>query len=266
MAEAAVGETLLETQDLTKDFRGLRAVDSHNLRIGQDEILGVIGPNGAGKTTLFNLITGLIRPTSGRILFLGRPLTRLSPDAIARLGIARTFQNIRIFAAMSVLDNVMVAAQMHARVRPLAALLSTPGFLRGESRLREGARELLGRFGLERQAALPAGSLPYGAQRRLESARAVATGPRLLLLDEPTVGMNPRESGDLLELIRGVRDAYRLSIMLVAHDLRLVMGLCQHIQVLTNGRLIAEGAPAEIRGHPGVIEAYLGRTAGRAQA
>jgi branched-chain amino acid transport system ATP-binding protein len=263
---AETGGALLEIEGLTKDFRGLRAVDGHSLRIGREEILGVIGPNGAGKTTLFNLITGLIRPTSGRILFLGRSITRLAPDAIARLGIARTFQNIRIFAAMSVLDNVLVAAQMHARVNPLAALLSAPGFLRGERRLRETARELLGRFGLERQAALPAGSLPYGAQRRLEIARALATGPRLLLLDEPTVGMNPRESGELLELIRAVRDAYGLSIMLVAHDLRLVMGLCHRIQVLTNGRLIAEGAPAEIRGHPLVIEAYLGRTAGRAQA
>jgi branched-chain amino acid transport system ATP-binding protein len=261
------GECLLEIEGVTKDFRGLRALDGHSLRIGREEILGLIGPNGAGKTTLFNLVTGLIRPTRGRILFRGRPITRLSPDAIARLGIARTFQNVRLFAAMSVLDNVRVAAQLHSRVNPVGALLSTPGFLRSEKALREGARELLARFGLERSADLPAGSLPYGAQRRLEIARALATRPCLLLLDEPTVGMNPRESQELLELIRAVREAYRLSIMLVAHDLRLVMGLCGRIQVLTNGRLIAEGTPAEIRGHPRVIEAYLGRRkSGSAQA
>jgi branched-chain amino acid transport system ATP-binding protein len=255
---------LLEIEGLTKDFRGLRAVDSHTLRIGRDEILGVIGPNGAGKTTLFNLITGLIRPTQGTIRFEGRELTRLHPDAIARLGIARTFQNVRLFGAMSALDNVRVAAQIHTRRNPVSVLVSAPPFLKRERELSDSAEELLQFFGLERYAARPAGSLPYGDQRRLEIARALATHPRLLLLDEPTVGMNPRESRDLLELIVKVREIYRPAIMLVAHDLRLVMGLCHRIQVLTNGRTIAEGTPAVIRSHPLVIEAYLGRTHGDA--
>jgi branched-chain amino acid transport system ATP-binding protein len=254
------GETLLETRGLTKDFRGLRAVDNHNLRIGPEEILGIIGPNGAGKTTIFNLITGLLRPTGGSIQFMGRSIDRLRPDAITRLGIARTFQNIRLFAAMSVLDNVRVAQQLHLPHNPLGVLLSAPSFLRRESKLAQAAMELLTFFGLDRYRDQPAESLPYGNQRRLEIARALATRPRLLLLDEPTVGMNPRESQELLELIVRMREIYRPSIMLVAHDLRLVMGLCHRIQVLANGRLIAEGSPAVIRSHPQVIEAYLGRT------
>jgi branched-chain amino acid transport system ATP-binding protein len=251
---------LLEIDGLTKDFRGLRAVDSHCLRIGAEEILGVIGPNGAGKTTLFNLITGLIPPTRGSIRFLGQSITRLRPDAIARLGIARTFQNIRLFNAMSALDNVRVAQQLRAPLNPFAVMASAPPFLRRERELAGAAMELLRIFGLQRFGDQPAGSLPYGDQRRLEIARALATGPRLLLLDEPTVGMNPRESQDLLELIIRVRAMYRLSIMLVAHDLRLVMGLCHRIQVMNNGRTIAEGTPAVIRSNPQVIEAYLGRT------
>jgi branched-chain amino acid transport system ATP-binding protein len=255
---------LLEIHELTKDFRGLRAVDSHSLSMGPEEILGVIGPNGAGKTTLFNLITGLISPTRGTIMFQGRLLNRLRPDAIARLGIARTFQNIRLFNAMSVLDNVRVAQQMHTPRDPFSVLLSAPPFLRRERELTAGAMQLLAFFGLDKYRDQVSETLPYGDQRRLEIARALATRPRLLLLDEPTVGMNPRESQDLLELIRQMRETYRLSILLVAHDLRLVMGLCHRIQVLTNGRTIAEGPPAAIRSHPQVIEAYLGRTQGNA--
>jgi branched-chain amino acid transport system ATP-binding protein len=257
-------ERLLEIEALTKDFRGLRAVDDHALRVAPGETLGVIGPNGAGKTTLFNLITGLIRPTKGRILFLGRSIVGKRPDTIARMGIARTFQNIRLFASMSVIDNVRVARQMHDARDPFSVLASAPWFLRRERVLTDEALELLAVFGLEGFRDMPAGSLPYGNQRRLEIARALATRPRLLLLDEPTVGMNPKESQDLLELIRRIRESYDLSIMLVAHDLRLVMGLCHRIQVLGNGRLIAEGTPAEIRSHPKVIEAYLGRSQTRA--
>jgi branched-chain amino acid transport system ATP-binding protein len=257
-------ERLLEIDGLTKDFRGLRAVDDHSLSIDAGETLGVIGPNGAGKTTLFNLITGLIHPTHGTIRFLGRSIVGKRPDTIARMGIARTFQNIRLFASMSVLDNVRVARQMHDARDPFSVLASAPWFLSRERNLTAEARDLLAFFGLERAGSLPAGSLPYGNQRRLEIARALATQPRLLLLDEPTVGMNPRESADLLDLILRVRETYKLSIMLVAHDLRLVMGLCHRIQVLGNGRLIAEGTPAEIRNHPRVIEAYLGRSETRA--
>jgi branched-chain amino acid transport system ATP-binding protein len=250
---------LLEVEGLTKDFRGLRAVDDHSLYIGPEETLGVIGPNGAGKTTLFNLITGLIRPTHGTILFLGKSCVGQRPDTIARRGIARTFQNIRLFTSMSVVDNVRVAAQLHTPRDPFSVLASAPYFLRRERELTGSALELLDFFGLSKYRDQEAGMLPYGDQRRLEIARALATQPRLLLLDEPTVGMNPRESQDLLELIRRMREAYNLSIMLVAHDLRLVMGLCHRIQVLGHGKLIAEGTPVEIRNHPLVIEAYLGR-------
>ncbi len=251
---------LLEIHGLTKDFRGLRALDDHSLSMVPEEILGVIGPNGAGKTTLFNLITGLLAPTRGTISFRGRTLNGLSPDAIARRGIARTFQNIRLFTDMSVLDNVRVAQQIHTPRDPFSVLLSAPPFLRRERELTAAAMKMLAFFGLEKYCDQVSGSLPYGDQRRLEIARALATRPRLLLLDEPTVGMNPRESQVLLELIRKMREAYRLSILLVAHDLRLVMQLCHRIQVLANGRMITEGPPAVIRSHPGVIEAYLGRT------
>jgi branched-chain amino acid transport system ATP-binding protein len=250
---------LLHIRGLTKDFRGLRALDDYELDLRAGEILGVIGPNGAGKTTLFNLITGLLRPTAGRIVWEGRDITRASPDAVARMGIARTFQNIRLFNAMSVLDNVKVAQQLHSPVDPAGVLLSAPYFIRREAALTERALEVLRFFDLERYAFYPAASLAYGDQRRLEMARALATQPRLLLLDEPTVGMNPRESQELLQLIRTLHERYQLTLVLVAHDMRLVMGLCQRLQVLSNGRTIAQGEPAEIRSHPLVIEAYLGR-------
>ena len=249
---------LIKIEGLTKDFRGLRALDNINLRLAEKEILGVIGPNGAGKTTLFNLITGLIPPTEGQITFMGSEITHRSPDSVARLGIARTFQNIRLFGAMSVLDNVRTAQQLHSRLNPASVLLSMPGFQHLESQLKEKSLDLLRSFGLDHLVEQPANSLPYGSQRRLEIARALATQPRLLLLDEPTVGMNPSESQELLELILQLRQQFNLTIVLVAHDMKLVMGLCQHIHVLNQGKTIAEGTPAQVRTMPQVIEAYLG--------
>ena len=249
---------LLKTEGLSKDFRGLHALSKVDLTLKPHEILGVIGPNGAGKTTLLNLITGLIQATHGRIIFLGRDITHTEPEVVARLGIGRTFQNIRLFGAMSVLNNVCVAQQIHMRSNAASVLFSTPGFIRQEQELRDNAISLLASFGLDRFANLPAGSLPYGSQRRLEIVRALALQPCLLALDEPTVGMNPSESQELLELILKLYEQYQLSIVLVAHDMRLVMGLCQRIQVLNQGETIAVGGPEEVRVLPVVIEAYLG--------
>jgi branched-chain amino acid transport system ATP-binding protein len=266
VAPDAGNRTLVQIRGLTKDFRGLRALDSYHLDLCAGEILGVIGPNGAGKTTLFNLITGMLRPTAGQIVWQNRDITRLSPDAIARLGIARTFQNIRLFASMSVLDNVKTGLQLHRSVDVPSVLTSAPHFLRSESALHTEAMQILEFFGLERHRTYAAGNLSYGDQRRLEMARALATQPRLLLLDEPTVGMNPRESTELLGLIRLLHERYQLTIVLVAHDMQLVMRLCRRLQVLNNGRLIAEGEPSRVRSHPQVIEAYLGRVHTNADA
>jgi branched-chain amino acid transport system ATP-binding protein len=254
----SLAQPLLKTAGLTKDFRGLHALASIDLQLPPREILGVIGPNGAGKTTLLNLITGLIEPTGGRILFRDQDITHAEPEVVARLGVGRTFQNIRLFGAMSALDNVCVAQQLHTATNPLSVLISAPSFLRNEGELRDKAMALLESFSLDRYRDTPAASLPYGSQRRLEIARALALAPQLLLLDEPTVGMNPSESQDLLELILQLYEQYRLTIILVAHDMRLVMGLCQRIQVLNQGETIAVGKPEDVRAMPQVIEAYLG--------
>jgi branched-chain amino acid transport system ATP-binding protein len=251
---------LLEVDDLSKAFKGLVAVDCYHLRLRAGEILGIIGPNGAGKTTVFNLLTGYLNPTHGRIRFGGQDITHHSPDKIAALGIGRTFQNIRLFQTMSVLDNVKSAEQLHDRDNFLTTLITWPSFRARERRLDQECLEQLGLFDLAGRASLQATSLPYGDQRRLEIVRALALRPKLLLLDEPTAGMNPHESMEVLQLIRQIHDRYGLTIIIVEHNMPVIMQLSHRIQALNYGQIIAEGTPDEIRANPQVVEAYLGKT------
>ena len=250
---------ILEAQGLSKSFRGLRALDDYHVAVAPGSIHGVIGPNGAGKTTLFHLLSGFLPSTSGTIRFEGRDVTRSPAYTVSRLGVGRTFQNIRLFGDLTVLENVLIALQRRSRWSAVGTLFSTPSFLRAERELEAQAHELLAMFGLAGQAGRTARNLPYGDQRRLEIARAVGARPRVLLLDEPNAGMNPIETQDLLGLIRRLRDDLGITIVLVAHDIPLVMNLCDRIQVLNYGRLIAEGDPAAIRTNPDVIAAYLGQ-------
>jgi branched-chain amino acid transport system ATP-binding protein len=250
---------LLEVRGLSKSFRGLKALVDYDLDLPAGSIHGVIGPNGAGKTTLFHVLSGFLRPSAGSITFDGRDITGYPSYRVARLGIARTFQNIRLFDDQSVIDNVLVGLQANAKRSLLGTLLSSPGFRAGERDLAERAIELLELFGLAQHRDRLARHLPYGDQRRLEIARAVASGPRILLLDEPNAGMNPVETQDLLGLIRRLRDELAITIVLVAHDIPLVMNLCDRIQVLNYGRTLAEGNPATVRSDPEVIAAYLGQ-------
>ncbi|MBZ0301686.1 MAG: ABC transporter ATP-binding protein [Anaerolineae bacterium] len=251
---------LLQVSHLTKTFRGLRALQDVSLFVDSGEILGVIGPNGAGKTTLFNCLTGYLPPTQGTILLQSQDITRLRMPDVTQLGIARTFQNIRLFGALSVLDNVRVAQQLRTHFGPLEFVLGLESFRRKERALTEEALHHLELFGLAEQANFQAGNLPYGMQRRLEIARALATSPRLLLLDEPAAGMNVSETDALHQMILEVKHRFDLAIILVEHDMRLVMNICDRIMVLNYGRVLATDTPEAIRRNPEVIESYLGRT------
>ena len=249
---------MLKTDHMTMRFGGLTAVSDLNLEIEKNEIIGLIGPNGAGKTTVFNLVTGIYHPTEGSVVFDGRRLQRQRPSRITRLGIARTFQNIRLFQSLSVFDNVRAAMNMHLRHGIAHALWRNGPFVREEGEIEQRVMEILRIFSLENHRDDLAASLPYGDQRRLEIVRALATRPKLLLLDEPAAGMNPTEKGELMELIRFVQEKFQIAVLLVEHDMRVVMGICQRIAVLDYGKKIAEGTPEEIKANPEVIKAYLG--------
>ena len=249
---------LLETSALTIRFGGLTAVDSLDLAINEGDLFGMIGPNGAGKTTVFNMLTGVYHPTEGTVSFNGQRIDGRQPAAIAALGVSRTFQNIRLFEELSVQENVMTGAHQHSRINIFDSLLRTGRHFREEERQRARAMELLTFIGLEERAGMPAKNLPYGHRRKLEIARALATEPKLICLDEPAAGMNTAEKAELSTLIRRIRDELKVTVLLIEHDMKVVMGLCERIQVLDYGKTIALGTPDEVQNDKAVIEAYLG--------
>ena len=253
---------VLKAQHLGIQFGGLKAVDDFNMEIGESELVGLIGPNGAGKTTVFNLITGVYKPTEGSFYLCGERMNGKKTHQIVHAGIARTFQNIRLFKELSVIDNIKVGLHESMKYDLASSLIRLPNYWKEEKHCTERAFELLDIFHMADLADTLAGSLPYGAQRRLEIMRALATSPKLLLLDEPAAGMNPSETAELTETIRRIRDEFNIAVLLIEHDMSLVMGICEGIAVLNFGRVIAKGTPDEIRNNPQVIEAYLGKKEG----
>ena len=254
--------TIFSAQHLAMRFGGLTALADFSMELKTGELVGLIGPNGAGKTTVFNMISGILRPTEGKIFFQGEEITGLRPNGITLRGIGRTFQNIRLFQDLTVLENVMISYHGHLRSSFLGAVLHTPVYTREEQEMQEGALILLRRVRLEGLSQERAGALAYGQQRRLEIARALATRPKLLLLDEPAAGMNPQETQELMDFILRVKEDFGLTILLIEHDMRVVMGICQWIRVMDYGAAIAEGTPREIQNDPRVIAAYLGEEGG----
>ena len=258
--ERDLGKTQkLECRRIGIDFVGLSAVDEITIAIGRTEICGIIGPNGAGKTTIFTLLTNVYRPTRGSILVNGVDTLGMTTDEVNRRGVARTFQNIRLFKDLTVEENVLIGLHNSMNYSVASSMLRLPKYWKQEKEARERVRELLHIFHMENMTAQQAGSLPYGAQRRLEIVRSLATNPGILLLDEPAAGMNPSETAELMETIRKIRDEFHIAIMLIEHDMKLVMGICEGIAVLYYCRIIAKGTPDEIRNNPVVIEAYLGK-------
>ncbi|MCX7923822.1 MAG: ABC transporter ATP-binding protein [Clostridia bacterium] len=255
---------VLEAQSISIVFGGLKAVSNFDLKLEKNELVGLIGPNGAGKTTVFNMLTGVYNPTSGNIVFDRndsgdyKSIVGAKPYQITQMGVARTFQNIRLFKDLTVLDNVKIALHFNVKYNALKAILRTPAFFKEEMELTEKARELLKIFSIQDKENELAKNLPYGEQRKLEIVRALATNPKVLLLDEPAAGMNPQETQDLMHLIKFIRDKFGLTILLIEHDMGLVMGICEKIVVLDYGQTIAVGTPAEISKNPRVIKAYLG--------